>query len=168
MISKTLPIFKYSDKTKEASLLLIIDYSFKNNKAPLILLENPKGLLRSCPKLEYSFKLNQRHRQTAYKTIISTTIGKYNIDKNKIVVYVNPKVINADESYKYYGLRGLIRSISVILVHELTHWATELKDNSGHESDLWDKTLNSIVYRTTSYSLYPHESFYKNNNYEGV
>jgi len=41
MFSKTLPIFKYSDKNIESSPLLLEDYSSKNILAPLVLLEVP-------------------------------------------------------------------------------------------------------------------------------
>ena len=126
-----------------------------------------KKKIMTEPEIVYSFRLRQRHREANYCKIIQTIIGQYFIDKNMIVVYINPKVINVYGSYRDYGFRGLIRSLSVTIVHELIHWATELLENSGHETDSWNKTLNSIVYRTTAYSIYKNESYYKNDKYEG-
>jgi len=94
-----------------------------------------------------------------YRQLETSNInGVYYRDTNKIVVNISPSSFKAE--YEFYGFRGLVRSLSAILIHELTHWAT--RSFKGHEDrrtvsnswrtrnvlncDLWTLRIHSILY----------------------
>jgi len=77
---------------------------------------------------------------------------------NKIIIDVSPRSFRAE--YEFYGFRGLVRSLTATVIHELSHWAT--KSMSGHsgkatlrnlfrtrnllQCDLWTLRIHSVLY----------------------
>ena len=68
----------------------------------------------------------------------------YSRDDNFIAVDITPKAFKSE--YDLYGFSGLIRDLSVTIIHELTHWASNKM--SGHRK----KVVMSNSYRSLKYA----------------
>ena len=98
------------------------------------------------------------YRNKRIKQLKTEVLGYYDKGRNEIVVNVSPCSFSAE--YEFYGFRGLVRSLTATVIHELSHWAT--KSMSGHngkatlrntfrtrhflQCDLWTLRIHSILY----------------------
>lgn len=106
------------------------------------------------PPINYVLLLNQKKisKYVTHETIaLYRKIRRY----HTIIIFLHPKMTIYQYEYRVYGVRGLTRELTVDILHELIHWATDSME--GHER--WDKRLHSIVYKTTGYSIYPNQKW---------